>query len=88
MKIHRSIVAFTQQGLEKLNDSITKNFFQSTSHCGDALRELVNKQNRLEYLSNRGAKKPNMFESSAPTATLLAIIEFHAAVHCTIHSVP
>ena len=63
MKIHGSIVPFTQQGLEKLNDTITKNFFRSTSHRGeDALRQLIEKQNRLEYLSDSGAKKPKLFE--------------------------
>jgi len=33
-----------------------------TSHHGDALRQLVEKQNRLEYLSDKGAKRAKIFE--------------------------
>ena len=49
--LHGSIVPFTQQGLEKYNDITTKDFFRSTNHKGQtALRQIMEKQNRLEYL--------------------------------------
>ena len=45
MMIHGSI-PFTQQGLEKHNDNITKNFFRSSCLHGElALQQLVEKQN-------------------------------------------
>ena len=70
MKIHGSIVPFMQQGLEKLNDTITKNFFRATSHHGeDALRQLMEKQNRLEYLCDGGAKKVKLFEIKCSNCT-------------------
>lgn len=32
LKLHGSLVPFSQQGLEKLNDIITKHYFKSTNH--------------------------------------------------------
>ena len=32
LQIHGAIVPFTQQGLEKLNDVFTQQYFQSTNH--------------------------------------------------------
>ena len=49
LQIHGAIVPFTQQGLEKLNDVFTQQYFQSTNHREyDALKQLLLKQNRLE----------------------------------------
>ena len=63
MKIHGSIIPFTQQGLEKKNDIITKTFFRSSNHQGDAaLRQIVEKQNRVEHLETIGAKKVRVFD--------------------------
>lgn len=63
MKIHGAILPFTQQGLEKQNDTLTKNYFRSSCLQGEtALRQLVEKQNRLEYLSDLGAKRQKRFE--------------------------
>ncbi len=54
---------FNQQGLEKFNDVVTKNFFRSSCHRGDvALRQLVEKQNRLEHLQNNGDKRLKVFD--------------------------
>ena len=53
--LHGSILPFTQQGLEKYNDITTKMYFRSTNHKGtDALQQIMEKQNRLEYLQNCG----------------------------------
>ena len=58
MTIHGSILPFTQQGLEKHNDSMTKNFFRSSCLRGEqALQQLVEKQNRIEHLNDIGAKR-------------------------------
>ena len=50
MRIHGSIIPFTQQGLEKHNDIVTKIYFRASSHRGiQALRQVVEKRNRIEY---------------------------------------
>lgn len=51
MRLHGGILQFTQQGLEKYNDVMTKDYFRCTSHHGDnALLQIMQKQNRLEHL--------------------------------------
>ena len=56
MNIHGSILPFSQQGLEKLNDIMTKHYFRATSHQNEkALLQLIQKQNRLEHLKDMGA---------------------------------
>ena len=63
MRIHGSILPFTQQGLEKFNDNVTKVYFRSTNHKGTkALAQVLEKQNRLEYLKDGGAQAPKHHE--------------------------
>ena len=58
MQIHGSILPFTQQGLEKKNDVITKSYFRSICHQGEtALRQILEKQNRIEHLESSVVKK-------------------------------
>jgi hypothetical protein len=58
LHLYKSICPFTQQGLEKLNDKTTKDFFRSTNQRGiDALFQLVQKRNRMEYLEDIGSKQ-------------------------------
>ena len=58
MRIHGSIIPFTQQGLEKKNDIITKTYFRSSNHQGEAaLRQIIEKQNRIEHMETLGVKK-------------------------------
>ena len=48
------VCKFSQQGLEKLNDDITKAYFKSTNHRNEeALRQLMLKLNRLEELTDQ-----------------------------------
>lgn len=62
LKIHGSIVPFTQQGLEKYNDISTKMYFRSTNHKGtDALLQIIQKQNRLDYLKDIGISTVKCF---------------------------
>ena len=45
LKIHGSILPFTQQGLEKYNDITTKMYFRSTNHKGtQALQQIMQKK--------------------------------------------
>ena len=62
MQLHESILMFTQQDLEKYNDIMTKDYFWATCHQNEqCLIQILQKQNRLEYLENLGAQpeRPN-----------------------------
>ena len=55
VQLYGKISQFTQQGLEKLNDKTTKDFFRSTNQRGlESLRQIMAKRNRLEYLEDLG----------------------------------
>ena len=61
LKIHGSILPFTQ-GLEK-NDVLTKSYFRSSNHQGEvALRQILEKQNRIEHLETIGVKKVKLMD--------------------------
>ena len=57
IKLYGSLAPFSQQGLERLNDSLTKDYFRSTSHREDALKILLLKLNRLDQLKDQGRDK-------------------------------
>ena len=49
---------FSQQGLEKLNDITTIHFQHSSNHCEhNALKQLIQKRNRLEELESEGHQR-------------------------------
>ena len=49
---------FSQQGLEKLNDLTTKHFQHASNHREyDALKQVLEKQNRLELLEDAGSQR-------------------------------
>ena len=59
MTLHGAILPFTRQGLEKYNDVMTKDYFRSSSHRQEeCLRQILQKQNRLEFLEHSGAMRP------------------------------
>ena len=44
-----ALLSFTQQGLEKYNDVMTKDYFRSSSHRGqECLTQILQKQNHME----------------------------------------
>lgn len=53
LKRYGTIASFSQQGVERLNDLITKDYFRSTNHR-DALMQIMLKLNRLEELNDNG----------------------------------
>ena len=60
LSVHGTIAAFSQQGLEKLNDDVTKYYFRSTNHRDkECLKQIILKLNRLEELEDNcyGRKK-------------------------------
>ena len=65
MVLHGSILPFTQQGLEKYNDIMTKDYFRSTSHRDEqCLVQILQKRNRIEHLESLGAKRKKQHEVS------------------------
>ena len=57
---YKTLVIFTQQGMEKLNDQTTIDFAKSTNHNYhnlEALKQLVDKRNRIEYLQDSGFQR-------------------------------
>ena len=51
LKLYGSVALFSQQGLEKLNDLLTNNYFRGTNHHSlSALQQLMLKLNRIEEL--------------------------------------
>ncbi|XP_069113729.1 uncharacterized protein [Argopecten irradians] len=58
LQLHGNLVRFSQQGLEKMNDIITKSYFRATNHRGlSALKQVMEKQNRLVLLARHKRKK-------------------------------
>lgn len=50
---------FTQQGLEKFNDNMTKVYFRATNHKDErALVQVLEKVNRIEHLRDNDAQAP------------------------------
>ena len=79
MKLHGSIISFTQHGLEKYNDCMTKQYFRATNHKGqDALRQIMEKQNRLHYLGDH-VKRQKCFETTCSNGHKIG----HKKVTCT-----
>ena len=58
IQMYGCITPFTQQGLEKLNDKTTKDYFRSTNQRElDLLRQIVQKRNRVEHLEDLGCQR-------------------------------
>jgi hypothetical protein len=52
IQIHGDVNLFNQQGMEKLNDLTTQQYFRSSNkHKDDFLNQLIKKKNRIEYVS-------------------------------------
>lgn len=64
LNLYGTICPFTQQGLEKLNNKTIKDFFRSTNQRGiDALFQLVQKRNHIEYLEDMGCRRQVCFQT-------------------------
>ena len=70
MVTHCSILPFTQRGLEKYNDMMTKYYFRSTSHCGEqCLVQILQKQIAQSTLKAWGLSGENAMKSRATIAS-------------------
>ena len=58
IQLHGSVVKFTQQGLEKLNELTTKHFQRATNHHeSQSLRKILEKRLCIETLEERGYER-------------------------------
>ena len=58
LDLHGSIILFTQQGLEKLNDMMTIHFQRSSNHREtEAFKQMLQKRNRIEELEIEGHQR-------------------------------
>ena len=63
MSTSGALLPFTQQGLEKYNDTMTKDYFRSSSHKGqECLTQILQKQNRIEHLEHIGSRRKKRHE--------------------------
>jgi len=78
IKINGDINRFSQQGLEKLNDLITKWYFRGTNHKGvTALTQIIQKKNRSDVL--KGCKRKLKFNVTCSVCK----VPGHNATSCT-----
>ena len=55
LTLYGNLTQFTQQGMEKLNDTSTKYYFRATNHHKqDSLSQLLLKRSRIEELEDHG----------------------------------
>ena len=58
LKLYGNIGNFNQQGLEKYNDIVSKDYFRSSNHRGvEALKQIMLKKNRIQHLEAKGAER-------------------------------
>ena len=68
---HGDVVLWTMQGLEKLNDILTKEFYMCTNKHEDFLLQMIQRRNRMEILLLFESNPEALFDliHSAPTST-------------------
>ena len=82
MTVSGALLPFTQQGLEKYNDTMTKDYFQSTSHRGqECLKQMLQKQSRMEHLEHSGAKRSKKFQVKCGNCGTTDLHALRHAVH-------
>ena len=61
---------------------MTKDYFRSTSHRGqECLKQMLQKQNRMEHLEHSGAKGARNFKSNVATVVVRGTTDLHALRH-------
>ncbi len=62
VRLNGNLSLFTIQGMEKLNDNVSRWYFRSTSFGREtALKQVMQKQNRIAYLANSNSKRKLKF---------------------------
>lgn len=79
LRIHGGLLPFTQQGLEKYNDVMTKDYFRGSNHQGEqALLQIMQKHNRMEHLKDLEVKTPKHHEVTCSNCS----VEGHNKLSC------
>ena len=64
IKLYGSLISFTQQGLEKLNDFSTKDFQRASNHRNiESLKQMLEKRNRIESLEDGGYARTKQLQT-------------------------
>ena len=50
IEIHGDVSLWTMQGLEKLNDILSKEYFMATNKHAGVLNQMIHRRNRLEIM--------------------------------------
>ena len=58
LRLYTNLEHFSQQGMEKYNDTTSKNFFRSSNHQGvSAIEQIFLKKCRVQYLEEVGSAR-------------------------------
>lgn len=58
LTLYKNLAYFTQQGMEKYNDTVSKDYFRSSNHRGvSALKQLFSKKHRIQLLEAAGLER-------------------------------
>ena len=58
LKLYQNLEYYTQQGMEKYNDTVSKDYFRSSNHRGvSALKQLFLKKHRIQLLEAAGFER-------------------------------
>ena len=58
LKLYQNLAYYTQQGMEKYNDTVSKDYFRSSNHRGvSALKQLFLKKHRIQLLEAAGLER-------------------------------
>jgi len=58
LKLHKNLEYYTQQGMEKYNDTVSKDYFRSSNHRGiTSLQQIFLKKHRIQLLEAAGCER-------------------------------
>ena len=58
LKLYQNLACYTQQGMEKYNDTVSKDYFRSSNHRGvSAIKQIFLKKHRMQLLEAAGAER-------------------------------
>jgi len=58
LKLYQNLACYTQQGMEKYNDTVSKHYFRSSNHRRvSAIKQIVLREHRIQLLGTAGAER-------------------------------
>ena len=81
--------AFTQQGLEKYNDIMTKDYFRGSNHRNEqAILQIMQKHNRMEHLKDLDVKTAKYHEVACSNCGVKGHNKLSCINPCTVYHAP